>query len=708
MSDGVIGTRSTVVLYGRGVALASDLAGQVHAGQQHGLFAGDTRVLSTYQFEINGRAWTLLGHRREGQGSARWDFQNALVRDAVGELPAGHLFFRLHRRLDGALHDDFYLRSYLQRPVDLAFTLQLDAGFEDIFSVKSGAIPGRLQMLRRPIARGLLFDYDWQGFRRGLRVTLSASGGPAPVLISSRMIFQLHLPPGGSWHCCLDAEPVIDGEILRQLADPHRPPPPVLPADDRLRLDAAPILKAPFDRGRMDLQGLSVPQPPEAPYLAAGAPWFLALFGRDSLLAAIMAGIGGSGPAAGALAALARLQGEKRDDFRDEEPGKIAHEYRRDELTGQGLLPYSPYYGTAEAPMLYCLALWHLWRWSGRQDWLRRFLPAAQKCLEWCTAYGDRDQDGFQEYGTRSPVGYRNQGWKDAGDAVVDAQGRQPPLPLGTVELQGYWYAALQAMAELLEAVGAVEAAQQHREQAAALRRRVEARYWMPAQAFYAFALDGAKQWVDGLASNAGQLLWCGLPQPQRAAQVTRRLLAPDFFSGWGLRTLSADNPAYNPLSYQLGSVWPHDTALAAAGMWRYGHRAAGSRLLHAMLKAATAFEEQRLPELFCGLDAADGPPVPYDGANSPQAWAAAAPLLAAQLFLGLLPDAPHGRCYLSPYLPDWLPELTVEGITIGGERLDVALRREGAKTVIKALHSGALEVVQDLPLAPLWGQVPA
>jgi glycogen debranching enzyme len=221
-------------------------------------------------------------------------------------------------------------------------------------------------------------------------------------------------------------------------------------------------------------------------------------------------------------------------------------------------------------------------------------------------------------------------------------------------------------MAELLAAQGEKAEAERLRQAAKKLRDIVEERYWMEQEKYYAFALDGQKRQVASISSNPGHLLWCGLPNQKRAAMLAERLLKPDLFSGWGLRTLSSENPAYNPLSYQRGSVWPHDTLLAAAGLWRYGHYEAASTLIRATLEAAGAFEEARLPELFCGLPRSHDLPVPYEQANIPQAWAAAAPILAAQLFLGILPDAPHGRCFISPWLPDWLPRLEVQGIAIG------------------------------------------
>jgi len=401
------------------------------------------------------------------------------------------------------------------------------------------------------------------------------------------------------------------------------------------------------------------------------------------------------------------LQGPRRDDFRDEEPGKILHELRYDELTRAGELPYSPYYGTHDAPSLYCLALWHAWRWSGKRSLLEAHFDTACEAMQWCDECGDRDGDGFQEYATRSVKGYRNQGRKDSGDAIVDAQGRQAKLPLATVELQGYLFAARLAMAELSVDLGDHGEAKKLRGAAANLRRQVEERFWLESQKFYALAFDGDKHAVDAIASNPGHLLWCGLPDSARAAAVAKRLLETELFSGWGLRTLSSGNSAYNPLSYQRGSVWPHDTLIASAGLWRYGLHEQACTLMHAVLKAARIFEEDRLPELFAGIDACCGFPVPYEEANVPQAWAAAVPLLIAQLLLGIVPDASHGRCFVSPWLPSWLRRLEMRGIAVGDGTLGITVIRKDDETVVDAIQATGLDVVRGTTEAPLWGSPP-
>lgn len=286
-------------------------------------------------------------------------------------------------------------------------------------------------------------------------------------------------------------------------------------------------------------------------------------------------------------------------------------------------------------------------------------------------------------------------------------RGRQARPPLATVELQGYLYAAHLAMAELMDARGETAAAQHQHEAARALRRRVGERYWMDGPGCYALALDRDGRQVDAIASNAGHLRWCDLPLAERAAAVAHRLLAPDMFSGWGLRTLSADNPAYNPVSYQRGSVWPFDTLIAAAGLMRYGAHDAAFSLVKAVLDAAGSFEADRLPELFGGFERAYASPVPYRQANIPHAWSSAVPLLAVQLMLGLVPDAPHRRCHVNPVLPDWLPRLAIRDLRVGDGVDRIDLRRDGAREVIERLEGDGIELAVGAATAPLMGTPP-
>jgi len=699
-----------MVLHGGGVALACGLDGQVHADQLHGLFAGDTRVLSTYRLSVNDHAWRLLGRSRGGHGTAQWEFLNPAMRDPSGDIPEGRMLLSLRRRVDGILHDDLRLCAFVMREVKIRLTIQLDADFADIFEVRHRSTPPRLSVRRDPGVCGGSLSYERKGFRRGLHIRCEPQDGNL-VYVGSLMVFELSLAPGAEWRCCLEVVPELDGQRLHASGNPHREESDLITQfplhAERLSIRATPLLEESFERGRRDLHALAVPHGSEGAYVAGGVPWYLTLFGRDSLMTSLMSGVEGAWSAEGALSALGREQATTRDDWRDAEPGKIPHEIRQGELARQNRIPHAAYYGAHDAPALYCLALWHTWRWTGDRRVLDRHLDTARAALRWCEQLGDRDGDGLQEYGTRSRDGYYNQGWKDSGDAIVHADGRLAELPIATVELQGYLFAAYLGMAELLDDCGGTEDARRYRAAAGRLRGLVEQRFWMKEESCYALALDGKKRVVATVSSNPGHLLWAGLPAADRAEAMGRRLLQTDLFTGWGLRTLSSQHPAYNPLSYHLGSVWPHDTALAAAGLWRYGQFEAADRLIEAMLDAASAFEAERLPELFCGIDRSHGLPVPYEAANSPQGWAAAVPLLFLQLFLGLVPDAPRRRCFLSPRLPKGLPRLEVRGLAVGHGHLDVSISRRGAETVVDEVNAKDLEVLQRQVEAPLWGLPP-
>jgi glycogen debranching enzyme len=691
---------SVEILYGAGVALACGHDGEIRADDLHGLFAADCRVLSTYRLALGGLPWQLLSRIRQGHGTARWTYQNQTMRQPRGDLPAGSVFLELRRRLAGALHDDLRICQFTGAPLHVRLVLLLDADFSDIFEVKSRQLPPRVAIRRTITHDGVTYSYTRGGFHRGLRVT--ASCGDCELQIAgSQITFEVDLEHATPWTCCLDAVPEVDHVALEFEGDPHDdesidPP--------QVEIEADGLLRRAFERGCSDLSALAVPQDGAPPFVAAGVPWFQTLFGRDSTVTSIMTGLLGTELSRGTLVAVGRHQARHRDDWRDAEPGKLPHELRRGELASRNLIPHTPYYATHDTPSLFCLTLWNAWRWTGDRELLDAHLDTARRALAWCDEYGDRDGDGLQEYGTRSRLGYYNQSWKDAGDAILHEDGRLAELPIATVELQGYLYAARLALAELLDVTNEHEEASALRAAAATLRTQVDTSFWLDSEGTYALALDGHKAPVVSATSNPGHLLWCGMPAPDRAAGVVRRLLAHDLDSGWGVRTLSSMHRCYNPLSYQRGSVWPHDTMLAAAGMWRYGYRDEGSSLIRAVLDAARAFESDRLPELYCGFGRELGPPVPYAEANSPQAWAAAAPILAVQLFLGIVPDAPHGRCWIDPWLPEWLPELHVRGLPILGERIDVHIRRHDGDTAIEDIDARQVHVQPGTVAAPLWG----
>jgi glycogen debranching enzyme len=418
---------------------------------------------------------------------------------------------------------------------------------------------------------------------------------------------------------------------------------------------------------------------------AAGLPWFVALFGRDTLMVSLQTMIVYPEFAAGALEVLGQYQATERDDYRDAEPGKILHELRYGELAHFKLIPHTPYYGTADATPLYLIALHSAWLSTGNRALIERQLPIAEACLSWIDRYGDRDGDGFQEYQTRSKAGYENMGWKDSGNAVMYPDGALVSGPKALCELQGYVYDAWLRMAEIYDELGNKRRANALRKKAAELFDKFNAEFWDEASGFYAYALDGEKKKVMSVASNVGQCLWSGIIAPERAGVVIKRLMRKDMWSGWGIRTLSAEHPSFNPYDYQTGAVWPHDNALIALGMRRYGFASEAAMLARDISGAAGHFLLNQLPELYAGLQRdAVSFPIQYLGANVPQAWAAGAPFMLLRAMLGLQQDAPHGKLYVDPALPDWLPDVTLIDLRLGRVRFDIRFWRDGKKTLFE------------------------
>jgi glycogen debranching enzyme len=372
------------------------------------------------------------------------------------------------------------------------------------------------------------------------------------------------------------------------------------------------------------------------------------------------------------------MQAAGDDPERDMEPGKIPHEIRHGELAQLGILPYTPYYGTHDATSLYVIVLSYLYQWLGDDSPLRRYLENAEAAIRWIDRYGDRDRDGFQEYGTRSRHGYYNQGWKDAGDAVPAEDGTLAPLPIATCELQGYVYDAKLRMADIYELLGRPSDARRLRRQAKDLYERVNERLWWEEEGTYYLGLDGRKRPIRSVASNAGHLLQSGIVPPERAGRIVDRFLRGDMWSGWGIRTLSSDHPAYNPFSYHTGTVWPHDNAVIAGGFRRYGFDVEAARVAKGIFDAAERLVAYRLPELFAGLPRAEASfPVQYLGANVPQAWAAGSVFRLIAVLCGIhaASDGDGSRIYVNPALPSWLPELTIHNLRAGRGSLDLAVR---------------------------------
>jgi glycogen debranching enzyme len=670
--------------------MVTDLAGEIQPDTEQGVFADDTRYVSYYAISANGVPWQRLSSAVTAYYAARVYLINALFASEDGDVPAGTLSLVINRTIGDGIHEDLDVANHGLAPVRFNLEIALRADFADLFEVKLGHLVRRGRILTRWHQRQaeLETSYANRDFHRSLIFRLLESTSP-PDQANGRVTFEIELTAGATWHTCCHYV-LVRGETVRA---PRRA------CYDRARTDqdrlhhqwldvATKVTSANEDIYRVyrqsveDMGALRLYDhdfTPDVWLPAAGVPWFVAIFGRDSLVASLQNMIVHAGFARGALEKLAQLQAVEMDEERDAEPGKIPHEIRAGELAHFRLIPHTPYYGTADATPLYLIVLHEAWRWLGDEALLRAHRETALRCLDWIDRYGDLDGDGFQEYRTRSSKGYENMGWKDAGDAVVYPDGRPVRQPKALCELQGYVFDAWMRMAEVFDALGEPARAAGLRAKARALQAAFEANFWCEDIDFYALGLDPDKKPIRTIASNAGHCLWSGIASPERAARVVRRFFEPDLWSGWGIRTLSARNPAYNPFSYQRGSVWPHDNGIIALGFRRYGFAAEAARVGRDISEAASYFVSYRLPELYAGIERRPGTfPVLYPQANVPQAWAAGSVFHLLQAILGIRADAPGGRLYVDPRLPPWLPEITLHGLAVGRARVDLRFWREG------------------------------
>jgi glycogen debranching enzyme len=624
-----------------------DRHGDIRAdeGREHGFFACDTRFVSRWVLRVGDSPLELLSL---DQGR-HFDAQFVLT-PVVGPQEQAACSIVRRRLIDRIWMEDITVTNHLHQISDINVILEVDADFADLFEVKDGRVAER-QVTFADETGKLVLGYGRDDFHRSLTV---ASTQPGDVN-SSGFSFSLRLSPGEQWSTTFTITPGAPGdtaaaEVTQSQADVRRrraakaseldgwlADAPVLESDDSdlIRTYRAGLSDLGALRMHPD-QGLAATLP------AAGLPWFMALFGRDSLIASLQALPYEPGLAATTLRALAALQATRRDDFHEMEPGKILHELRLGELTARGERPHSPYFGSADATPLFVILLAEYHRWTGDSALVRELEPNARAALDWIAESGDRDGDGYVEYERRNPEsGLVNQCWKDSWDAIQFADGTLARGPIATAEIQGYVYDAQVRAARLAREVWDDQALSGKLEgRAGALRAAFNRDYWMPERGAHALALDGDKRPVDSLTSNIGHLLWSGILEESEAAAVAGRLLGEELFSGWGVRTLGQSEAGYNPLGYHTGTVWPHDNSLIAAGLARYGHHEEAARIAGAILGAAPFFEH-RLPEVFAGFPRSmTSVPVAFPTASRPQAWAAGTPLLLLATLLRLRPGS--------------------------------------------------------------------
>ncbi len=698
--------------------LVTHLNGEIDPQGMLGAFASDTRFISSYHLWINRRPWTLVNSSALSHFTARWVYANPEVHTDDGPIGAEQIGLILDRAATaGGIHEDLEVVNYSMRRAQFFLEVEVQADFADVFDVKNNSLTERGEKVTtwHPRQRRLVTSYRHRTFRRALELRFHKSTTP-PRYANGLITFPIDLKPGARWRTCMVFFFAGARDAIRpdRRGHPGARPPASLHAREhkewhnvaaRCRSSNKTVEGA-FRQAVDDLGSLRIFETEsrqETWIPAAGLPWFMTLFGRDSLIVSLQSLPVHTLFARAALERLATLQAQAFDDDHDAQPGRIMHEIRHGELAALDLIPQTPYYGTWDATPLYLIVLSEAYRWTGDLALVRRYLPAAEKCLAWIDRYGDEDQDGFQEYRTRSARGYRNQGWKDAHDALVYPDGRQVDPPIGTCELQGYVYDAKLRMAELYDVLERPRRARTLRRQAATLKQRFNDRFWMPDEAFFAFGLDRQKKQIKSIASNPGQCLWSGIVDDRKAESVVRRLLRPDMWSGWGIRTLSSDHKAYNPFSYQLGSVWPHDNGLIALGFRRYGFAREAAQVAKGLFDASACFDSLRLPELFAGLARQpESFPVQYLGANVPQAWSAGSIFMLLTALLGLEADAARHRLAVDPWLPDWLPEIELQNVVLGSARFHLAVRgsRQRCRVELQRL-AGEVDLLEGRRLYP-------
>jgi glycogen debranching enzyme len=651
-----------------------------------GFFAHDTRFLSRLRLRVAGARPLLLSSGRTDHFAASFFLRNPRVAD----LPHDSLSISRERFVTTGMRERITVRNESMQTLEFELSLEVAADFADIITVKlhdfSLGDPENAPPLPDP-APGA-FDRG----RQQLLIVAPPGDLRTQVLVSQdgryeegALLFDLSLEPHEHWDVTVEVLPSLDAEVSADAAERL--------ADERETLGdvvAAWTLRVPrvrggweslrraFDRSIDDLAALRMRTgESRRPLFAAGMPWFMTVFGRDTEITSLQTLLLGPEVAIGALDALAELQADREDPSIDAEPGKIIHEVRR----GMAADFWFPrYYGSVDATPLFLVLLAETWRWTDDTTLVTRLREPALRALEWIDRYGDRDGDGFVEYGARADGGLNNQSWKDSGDSQRYRDGRLAQPPIAPVEVQGYVYQAKLGLAELAREAWRDRAlADRLAAEAEQLRARFDEAFWIDERGgFYALALDAGKKRVDAMCSNIGHLLWSGIVLPERVTPVVDQLLSESLWSGWGIRTMGREEGGYSPISYHNGTVWPHDTSLAAWGLSRHGYVEGARRIARALIEAAGHFEWS-LPEVFAGYARDETPfPIAYPTAARPQAWAAGTPILLVRVLLGIEPDRARQRLVstVEDELPSWLEGLRVEGVRAFGRNWVASVER--------------------------------
>jgi glycogen debranching enzyme len=718
-----------IVSQGRSV-LMTGRDGMIDPDSVQGLFVHQTRLVSKYRYLIDDRPPLLVAGANVEQHS--WlGYYIAPPPDDDSSNPAQHTIeLRVARFIGQGGREEISITNYTPKPARLTLAIEVDADFADQKEAgKERKQHGKRQRDVRQAdgAWELAFDYqasndfDHQGekgtarIHRILRLRVERSDSK-PTFADGKIQFAVHLDSQASWRASLVFIAFIDD---RELA------PRVTQCDfsggttsedekrkdflnESMRFSAptgrtlTPVVLRALEQGRRDLAALrlyDLDEDERSWVPAAGLPIYVALFGRDVLLTALEASLVSPDLLRGGLYQMARWQGTAINDWRDEQPGRMLHQAQTSPLSVLNINPFGRYYGSMTTSLLYPTVLFAAAITTGDYELVARYLEPAVRAIHWLDEYSDLNGDGFYEYTKLSTKGLKNQSWKDSGEAVVDEEGRQVPDPIASADVQALAYMAKLRLAELLRWRDRTDEAKKLEHDASELKKRFNDVFWLDDEGFYSEALGPDGRPIKAIGSDAGACIAAGIADSSRVPRTVERLMESDLFTGWGVRTLSSKNPAYNPYSYQRGSVWPAETAILALGFLRYGLHGPAERLCRAQFEAAALFDYCRLPEVFAGHPRDDHHPFPalYPQANWPQAWSAASVFSIVQTLLGLFPFAPLHTLVVDPHLPEWLPEITLEHLSIGNGSITIRFYREkdGRSSYQVLAERGTVHVVR-------------
>lgn len=672
--------------------LATTFAGDIMppGAPDAGFFHDDTRFLSRLELRVGGYRTVVLSSSTEQTFASQIELTTgrSTLRDSY-EIPENTVHIRREQLLSSnVLFDHLTFENFNFSDLELIIELVYEADFMDVFQVR-GVARQELGHYYKPLVHRDSIVFYYRGRDGVARETLIHLSPEPEQIDGTTASWRLKLPPFKRFQIQTTIAPLVEdkhshtgradfAQSLRSRREAF--------AEWQAKSTHFESSNRIFDQMIAscvsDFHALQIPDGREH-VIAAGIPWFATLFGRDSLIAAYQSLLLNPQLACDTLRVLARYQGKEKDEWRDEEPGKILHEYREGEMTGAQEVPFGPYYGSVDATPLWLILLSETFNWTANENLIKDMLPHAHRALEWIDNYGDLDGDGFVEFLRRSPRGLVNQGWKDSWDANLHRDGKVAEPPIALCEIQGYVYEAKYRMASILRSFGEIRTADKLRKDAVDLARRFERAFWMPQRDFYAMALDRDKRQLQVVSSNPGHLLFTRMLPQDRARVIAQRFMEQDMFSGWGCRTMSRDERVFNPLSYHRGSVWPHDNSIVAHGMALCEFRDASLRIFTGLFQAALNFRDYRLPELFCGIERRDyDEPVQYPVSCSPQAWASGAIFLLLTSVLGIRPSATRKELNIvNPTLPSWLDYLNIRNLRIGGSRVGLDFTRRGDRT---------------------------